>query len=224
MAGVAVGSVVTTVGAAINGRIARRATAMTIEAEHRQRLWEKQSTAYEETVREVLARQTRREMLTSRGDPGNIGTHPIEEMRKNEEPESVRIRALMLAYASVAVWSAYQQADKANNLFWVNLAHLANAQAISQMPTPQEPAPTEVALRPPVADYQRALAAMNKSKEDAVVADKALFAAINRELSWTPCAGSDSHGSGALRRYQLPPVPGEPRNRCLRSSPARVTN
>ena len=110
MAGVAIGSVITIVGTAINGRIARRATAMTLEAEHRQRLWEKQSAAYEETVREVLARQTRRETLTSRGDPGNIGGHPVEEMRKSEEPESVRIRALMLADASAAVWGAYEEA------------------------------------------------------------------------------------------------------------------
>lgn len=196
MAGVAIGSVITIVGTAINGRIARRATAMTLEAEHRQRLWEKQSAAYEETVREVLARQTRRETLTSRGDPGNIGGHPVEEMRKSEEPESVRIRALMLAYASAAVWGAYEEADKANTVFWVNLAHLASAQAMTQIRASQEAAPAEGALLPLVADYQKALAAMHKSKEDAVVADEALFAAINHELSWTPYAVSGSQGTG----------------------------
>ena len=96
VAGVAVGGFISIIGTAVNGRIANKAAETTIEGEHRQRLWEKQSAAYEETVREVLARQTRRQVLTSRGDVGNIGSHPIEEMRRREEPESIRIRALLL--------------------------------------------------------------------------------------------------------------------------------
>jgi hypothetical protein len=91
--GVAIGGVITIAGTVVNGRIALRTTETTIESEERQRLWEKRCAAYEETVREVLARQTRRETLTSRGDPGNIGSHPIEEMRKHEEPQSIRISA-----------------------------------------------------------------------------------------------------------------------------------
>lgn len=95
-----IGGVISITGTVVNGRIAHRAAKTTIEGEHRQRLWEKQSAAYEETVREVLARQTRREVLTSRGDPGNIGSHPIQEMREHEEPKSIEIKALLLAYAS----------------------------------------------------------------------------------------------------------------------------
>jgi len=105
VAGVAIGGFISITGTAVNGRIAHRAAETTIEGQRRQRLWEKQSAAYEETVREVLARQTRREVLTSRGDVGNIGSHPIEEMRKHEEPESIRITARLLAYASAAVWA-----------------------------------------------------------------------------------------------------------------------
>jgi hypothetical protein len=67
--GVAIGGVIAIAGTAVNGRIALRTTKTTIEGEERQRLWEKRCAAYEETVREVLARQTRREALTSRGDP-----------------------------------------------------------------------------------------------------------------------------------------------------------
>jgi hypothetical protein len=184
VAGVAIGSVISIVGSAVNGRITRHATEMGIEAEHRQRLWEKQSAAYEETVREVLARQTRREVLTSRGDPGNIGAHPVEEMRKGEEPESVRIRALMLAYASAAVWAAYEEADKANTLFWVALGRLASALGTTQVRAGHES--TDTTDSPPAGvDYQGVLAAMYKSREDAVAADQVLFAAINCELSWT---------------------------------------
>lgn len=107
VAGVAIGGLISITGTAVNGRIAHRAAKTTIEGQQRQRLWEKQCAAYEETVREVLARQTRREALTSRGDLGNIGSQPIEEMRQHEEPESIRIKALMLAYASALVWAAY---------------------------------------------------------------------------------------------------------------------
>jgi hypothetical protein len=52
VAGVAVGSVITIGGTIVNARIARRVTAATIEGEHRQRLWEKQSAAYEVTVKQ----------------------------------------------------------------------------------------------------------------------------------------------------------------------------
>ena len=161
MAGVAIGGFISITGTAVNGRIAHRAAETTIEGERRQRLWEKQSAAYEETVREVLARQTRREALTSRGDVGNIGSHPIEEMRKREEPESIRIRALMLAYASAAVWAAYEEADSANTLFWVNLSSLASAQIATQSRAEQKSAGvSERSLRPEV-DYQGALDAMH---------------------------------------------------------------
>jgi hypothetical protein len=85
VAGVAIGGFITIAGTAVNGRIAHRAAETTIEGEHRHRVWDKQSAAYEETVREVRARQTRRHALTSRGDTGNIGSHPREEIFKHEE-------------------------------------------------------------------------------------------------------------------------------------------
>ena len=110
-------------------------------------------------MREVLARQTRREGLTSRGDVGNIGSQPIEEMRKHEEPESIRIKALMLAYAS-AVWAAYKEADDANTLFWVNLSGLASAQIETQLRAEQESAGVSEGSLRQEADYQGALDAI----------------------------------------------------------------
>ena len=201
MAGVVIGGVVSIAGTAVNGRIAHRAAQTTIEGEHRQRLWEKQAAAYEETVREVLARQTRREALTSRGDAGNIGSHPIEETRKHEEPASIRIKALLLAYASTAVWAAYAEADRANALFWVNLVGLASAQAMTQLRAEQESADVGESNLPPKMDYQGALDVMHKSKEDAVAVDKVLFDAINRELGWAPQQIPSSTGLARLRSF-----------------------
>ena len=153
-------------------------------------------------MREVLARQTRREGLTSRGDVGNIGSQPIEEMRKHEEPESIRIKALMLAYAS-AVWAAYKEADDANTLFWVNLSGLASAQIETQLRAEQESAGvSEGSLRQEV-DYQGALDAMHNSRKDAVVVNEALFNAINQELAWAPQrvpASTDLAGLRVFRR------------------------
>jgi hypothetical protein len=185
VAGVGVGGFISIAATAVNGRIAHRAAETTIAGEHRQRLWEKQSAAYEETVREVLARQTRRQALTSRGDTGNIGSHPREEIFKHEEPESVRIRALLLAYASTPVWAAYEGAEVANTLFWVNLGKLASAQLATQSWAEQQSAGVSDAALPPKADYEGALDAMYRSREDAKSADQALFDAINRELSLT---------------------------------------
>jgi hypothetical protein len=102
---VTVGGVVTVAGSMVNGLMTHRVAETTIEGEHRQRLWEKQSAAYEDTVRELLARRARREALTSRGDVGNIGSHLIEEMRKAKEPESIQIRAALWAYASLGPFS-----------------------------------------------------------------------------------------------------------------------
>jgi len=56
-------------------------------------------------------------------------------------------------------------------------------------------------LRPEV-DYQGALDAMHKSKKDAMVVDKALFDAINRELSWATQRISASTGHVGRRAYR----------------------
>lgn len=164
----------------VNGRITRRAAETTIEGEHRQRLWEKQSAAYEVTVKAVLARRVRREALTSRGDVGNIGSHPVQELRKAEEPGEIQTRAAMRAYASPAVWAAYERADEANAAFWMSLIDLASAHTLEQAAGPGK------GIFGP--DYPTAVAAMNKTKTDAWTADDALFEAINRELAWRPAS------------------------------------
>jgi hypothetical protein len=50
----------------------------------------------------------------------------------------------------------------------------------------QGPIGDSESLQAAQAAYEDALDAMRKSKENAVAADKALFDAINRELSWVP--------------------------------------
>ena len=181
-AGVLAGGLVAITQTVVNGRITRRVAETTIEGEHRQRLWEKQSAAYEDAVREVLARRTRREALTSRGDVGNIGSHPVAEMRKAEEPESIQIRAALRAYASEAVWAAYERADEANTEFWVNLGELQSAHLATQHRAEREQAADHL---PPDPNYQRALDEMFESRGDAQVVDDALFDAINSELAWS---------------------------------------
>ncbi|MGO8960949.1 MAG: hypothetical protein ACLQFR_26810 [Streptosporangiaceae bacterium] len=115
--GAAVGGGFALMGSMASTRIARKAAEVTIDGRHNQRLWEKQAAAYEEAVREVQARRTRRTTLTSRGDIGNIGSHSIQELFKAEEPEISRIRAGLRPYTSADVWAAYQAADQANAAF-----------------------------------------------------------------------------------------------------------
>jgi hypothetical protein len=183
--GVAVGGVVTVAGSMANGLMTRRVAETTIEGEHRQRLWEKQSAVYEDVVREVLARRTRRDVLTSRGDVGNIGSHPIEEMRKAEEPESIKIRSALRAYASEAVWTGYETADEANNEFWASLGRLQSAHLASQHRAERPYAGEREDQLPPGPDYQSALDEMQESKGEAWIADEELFEAINSELVWS---------------------------------------
>jgi hypothetical protein len=184
VAGVAVGGLVAVTQTVVNGRLSRLVAATTVEGEHRQRLWEKQSAAYEVTVKRVLARRVRREALTSRGDVGNIGSHPVEELRKAEEPEEIETRATMRAYASEDAWAVYERADEANTAFWLSLESLASAQAVNDLRAGRATADMGGPLPDP--DYPGKLAAMNKAKRDAWAADDALFDAINRELSWKP--------------------------------------
>jgi hypothetical protein len=153
VAAVVAGGLVSVAGAMVNGWNTRRVAETTIEGEHRQRLWEKQSAAYEDAVKEVLARRTRRDALTSRGDVGNIGSHPIEEMRKAEEPESIKIRSALRAYASTAVWTAYEKADEANDEFWVSLGRLQSAHIASEHRAERQQAGERDQLPP---DYESA--------------------------------------------------------------------
>lgn len=93
----ALGIVSTAVVSIVGSRSARQVAIATINASHNARVWENRAAAYEDAVREVLARRTRRVALTSRGDIGNIGSKPIEEMRKAEEPEIIRIARYLQA-------------------------------------------------------------------------------------------------------------------------------
>jgi hypothetical protein len=189
-AGVSLVSLGGTVAVAIVGfRNTRNATARTVEANtsntvralaaaRSDRLWDKQAAAYVDAVAEVLARRTRREALTSRGDVGNIGSHPRDERLKAEEPESIQIRAALRAYASEAVWAAYETADEANTAFWLSLQNLSSAPLTVPPPASEG--------EPPGLDYQRALDAMHGWKSEAGRADDAPFEAVNRELAWSP--------------------------------------
>lgn len=170
----------------ITARITLRVAEKTIEGEHRQRRWEKQSAAYEEAVKEALARRTRREALTGRGDVGNIGSLPTEELRKSEEPESTRIRVALRTYASEAVWTAYEAADRANTVFWTNLGKLASAQLAGQWRTEGQQAAEREDHLPPDPDYEGALEAMYESRSNARSADEALCDVINRDLGYRP--------------------------------------
>jgi hypothetical protein len=183
-AGVLAGGFVAIIQSVVNGRSTRQVAEVTIQGEHRQRLWEKQSAAYEDAVKEVLARRIRREALTSGGHVGDAGSHPLEELLKAEEPESIQLRAALRAYASEVVWAAYEAADKANTVFWVTLGTFA--------PESEKLAiwrQTGLSVDDLPIDPQEALADMDKSKRDAGVADDALFKAINRELAWNPAGG-----------------------------------
>jgi hypothetical protein len=191
VAGVAVGGLITITVTVVNARLARRVAEASILGERRQRLWEKQSFAYEEAVQEVLARQTRREALMSRGDVGSVGSHPVEEMRRAEEPEGIQIRAGLRPYASKAVWKAYEDADQANTAAWVNLVSLAGAQSVSQLRAERLETHADQDEVPSEPDYQGALTRLHQSRSDAFAAEEALFDAINRELGWEPPRSGD---------------------------------
>jgi hypothetical protein len=128
---------------------------------------------------------------------GNIGPHPIEEMRKAEEPESIRIRSALRAYASTAVWAAYEKADEANDGFWVSLGRLQSAHLASDPRAEAQKAGDRDQLR-----YQQALHKMNESKGEAWMADEALFDAINGELVW----GRSSTGTPKRRWFRRRPA------------------
>jgi hypothetical protein len=182
-AAVVAGGLVAIAGQVASARIARAAAKATIAGDRDARLWERRAGAYVDAVREVLARRTRREALTSRGDIGNVGRHPIEEIQKAEQTEIIEIRSVLRAYASQDVWAAYEHADKANTAFWVSLTKLVSAHLVSEDRARQLQEGANVDHMPDP-DYSGALDAMNRCRADAGTADDALFDAINRELGW----------------------------------------
>jgi hypothetical protein len=177
----------------VSSRNAKKATIATIDAGHNARLWEKRASAYEDAVKEVQARRIRREALTSRGDIGSVGSKPIEETRKAEEPEIIKIRAALRPYASAEAWTAYQAADEANSAFWVSLTRLVSAHfgAEHRAQLREQGVPDDGL--PPDPGYQQVLDAMYKARTAASDADEALFRVINRELAWrAPTAAAPS--------------------------------
>jgi hypothetical protein len=54
-----------------------------------------------------MLRRTQRELALS---PGDIGTGPpaLEQIRRSDAPQSIRIKALLLAYGSAAVQAAFE--------------------------------------------------------------------------------------------------------------------
>jgi len=182
-AGVGALGIVSTAVVSISGsRNTRKATTATIDAARDARVWEKRTAAYEDAAEEVMARQTRRTAITSRGDIGNVKGQPTKEIFKSEEPEIIRIRAALRPYASANVWAAYKAADEANIAFWASLSKLASTHYVTEDRNRlmhQGVADDELPDDP---DYQCALDAMYKARTDAATADDAFFASINREL------------------------------------------
>jgi len=84
----------------VNGRITRRVAAAAVESEHRQRLWEKQTAAYEDAVQEVLARQIRRGAALQ----GQIGRAVLAEPA---QPRRLRVSTRKVK----AALSRYNKAD-----------------------------------------------------------------------------------------------------------------
>jgi hypothetical protein len=127
VAGAGLGALIAISGQVAAARIARTAAGAAVEGDRNQRLWDKRSAAYEDAVKEILENQAQRTALTSRGDVGNIRNNPRDQLLKAEEPDVIRVRALLRAYASEAVWDACQRSDQANTNFWVSLGQLYSA-------------------------------------------------------------------------------------------------
>jgi hypothetical protein len=176
------GIIGTVVVSVVGSRTTRQATIATINAGHSARVWEKRAAAYEEAVREVLARRTRREATTSRGDLGGVESKAVEELFQAEESEIIRIRAALRPYTSAEVWTAYKAADEANTAFWVSLSNLASANATAQYRAGRLQQAVTADELPPEPDYQGALDAMYEARSAAATADEAFFDVINREL------------------------------------------
>lgn len=172
IAGIAVGGIIAVSGQLVAARMSNKSAEGAVKAERNKLLWERRAAAYVDTVQDVLARRTRRESLTSRGDIGNVGNKPIREIQDvPETAESIRLRAVLRAYASPEVWAAFESADAANIVFWVSLTHLVSTH-YSERENPDA--------------YAKALAAMQEARKHARSKDDRLFDMINGELSWRP--------------------------------------
>lgn len=177
------GIIGTVVVSYIGYRGSRQATIATINAGHDARVWEKQTSAYEDAVREVLARRSRRDAITGRGDIGNIGSQPREEILKGEEPEIIRIRAALRAYASEQGWAAYQEADESNAAFWVSLSRLVSANSAAESSGQSMRGASESQVSPS-GYYHNVLDSMHAAKRKAAEVDDAFFHVVNSELAW----------------------------------------
>jgi hypothetical protein len=166
-----------------NARILNRET---IEGERSQRLWEKQAAAYEEALNETLQRGVQREAALSRGDIGS-GPPKLKRIRlRSEESEAIRVKAVLLAYASPAVRQAYEAAEQTSVTVEMAAAELYSVNAALMRAHEREASGESDGHPEPLPSYEDALAALHESKADALAADEKLIAAINRELSWAP--------------------------------------
>jgi hypothetical protein len=185
VSGALVGVIGSTTIAISSARNTRRSVEVTIEAERLQRLWEKQAAAYEDVVKEMLLRRTQREYALSHGDIGSGPPALSLLLRRSDDPESVQVKALLLAYGSAAVQRTYEASEQvtvrvtqaAYNLNQVN-DQLMRAQNSLQM--------ADAELQEPLPDYGEALERLHALKAEAFEVDQQLFDAINHELAWRP--------------------------------------
>jgi hypothetical protein len=186
-AGIIAGGFIAISGQITSARLASKTAEGTIAADRNQRLWERRAGAYVDMVQDVLARRTRREALTSRGDIGNIQDNPRRELYDvAEAPEHIRLRAVLRAYASPEVWTATGRADTANSEFWISLIKLQSANSTNEERRKLQQAGAAEDELPPDPRYQDRLNAMYAARRQARAADDALFDVINSELSWRP--------------------------------------
>jgi hypothetical protein len=179
--------------AIVSSRNTRKATEATVEGERIQRFRERQATAYEDAIGEVLLRSTRREKIFSQGDIGGAMPQLREIRSRNEEPESLRVHGLLMAYASPGVRRAYEAAVDADEqvgrrlveLVQANTAHMA---ASGRRETGESTEPLQ-----PVPDYKAIHADLMSERDLAVAKADAFVEAVREAL---PPKGSE--GSKAV--------------------------
>jgi hypothetical protein len=120
---------------------------------------------------------------------GDISTGPPALsllLRRPDDPESVRIKALLLAYGSAAVQRAYDESEQmavkvAQAAYAVEQANTLEMRAQAIRETGKDP---EQVMELP--SYGEALERLHALKDEAFQVDQRLFDAINSELAWKP--------------------------------------
>lgn len=217
-----VGVIGSTIASVTSVRNTRRSVRDTIDHERRQRLWEKQAAAYEDVVKEMLLRRTQREYALGHGDIGAGPTALRELLRRSDDPETIRIKALLLAYGSVAVQRAYEDSEQftakvtqaTHHLNHVNDMHMKAR--IGKEPNAEH--------LEPLPDYGQALSHLHALKAEAFEVDQRLFDAINHELAWNSTTSNSPSLSEIRQLPFLGRLPSRPRSRRATHVPhAKVT-